>query len=89
MQPLKERLTSTINHLHIVFETHVIVAICRRYWDQIGQDVLSFLENRKENRSWYKGSRIAVSTNQSWDMIVALGFSETIIACKSKVFLWA
>lgn len=25
------------------------------------QDVLSFLESRKENRSWYKGSRIAVS----------------------------
>lgn len=24
------------------------------------QDILSFLENRKENRSWYKGSRIAV-----------------------------
>ena len=30
----------------------------------ISQDVLSFLENRKENRSWYKGSRIAVSV--SW-----------------------
>uniref|UniRef100_A0A7N2L8B6 DNA primase large subunit C-terminal domain-containing protein n=1 Tax=Quercus lobata TaxID=97700 RepID=A0A7N2L8B6_QUELO len=27
----------------------------------MGQDVLSFLENRKENKSWYKGSRIAVT----------------------------
>ncbi|XP_022734370.1 uncharacterized protein LOC111287412 isoform X3 [Durio zibethinus] len=61
MQPLKEQLTSTINHLHTVFETHVFTAICRWYWDRMGQDVLSFLENRKENRSWYKGSRIAVS----------------------------
>ncbi|XP_074304597.1 uncharacterized protein LOC141639345 [Silene latifolia] len=61
MQPLKEQLTSTINHLHSIFETHVFIAICRGFWDRIGQDVLSFLENRKENKSWYKGSRIAVS----------------------------
>ncbi|KAL5558530.1 hypothetical protein UlMin_034741 [Ulmus minor] len=61
MQPLREQLTSTINHFHTLFETQVFVAICRGYWDRMGQDVLSFLENRKENRSWYKGSRIAVS----------------------------
>ncbi|XP_044475499.1 uncharacterized protein LOC123203264 isoform X2 [Mangifera indica] len=61
MQPLKDQLTNTINHLHTVFETRVFVAICRGYWDWMGQDVLSFLENRKENRSWYKGSQIAVS----------------------------
>lgn len=61
MQPLKEQLATTMNHLHTLFETHVFIAICRGYWDRIGQDVLSFLENRKENKSWYKGSRIAVS----------------------------
>ncbi|TXG52695.1 hypothetical protein EZV62_021864 [Acer yangbiense] len=61
MQPLKDQLTNTLNHLHTIFETRVFVAICRGYWDRMGQDVLSFLENRKENRSWYKGSRIAVS----------------------------
>ncbi|CAN0873389.1 hypothetical protein LINGRAHAP2_LOCUS10360 [Linum grandiflorum] len=61
MQPLKEQLASTVNHLHSVFETHVFIAICRGYWDRMGQDVLSFMENRKENRSWYKGSRVAVS----------------------------
>ncbi|XP_015874207.3 uncharacterized protein LOC107411178 [Ziziphus jujuba] len=61
MQPLKDQLTSTVTHLHTIFETHVFIAICRGYWDRMGQDVLSFLENRKENRSWYKGSRIAVS----------------------------
>ncbi|KAJ7005451.1 hypothetical protein NC653_004922 [Populus alba x Populus x berolinensis] len=55
MQPLKDQLTNTITHLQSVFETHVFVAICRGYWDRMGQDVLSFLENRKENRSWYKG----------------------------------
>ncbi|KAA8538165.1 hypothetical protein F0562_027773 [Nyssa sinensis] len=61
MQPLKDQLTNTIGHLHTIFATHVFIAICRGYWDRMGQDVLNFLENRKENRSWYKGSRIAVS----------------------------
>ncbi|KAI3751766.1 hypothetical protein L2E82_22857 [Cichorium intybus] len=61
MQPLTEQLTNTVNHLHTIFETHVFIAICRGYWDRMGQDVLSFLENRKENRSLYKGSRVAVS----------------------------
>lgn len=61
MQPLKEQLADTISHLHSVFETHVFIAICRGYWDRMGQEILSFLENRKENRSWYKGSRVAVS----------------------------
>ncbi|XP_020235185.1 uncharacterized protein LOC109815018 [Cajanus cajan] len=61
MQPLKEQLADTISHIHSVFETHVFIAICRGYWDRMGQEILSFLENRKENRSWYKGSRVAVS----------------------------
>ncbi|CAN1340875.1 hypothetical protein LINPERPRIM_LOCUS39003 [Linum perenne] len=61
MHSLKEQLTNTVNHLHSVFETHVFIAICRGYWDRMGQDILSFMENRKENRSWYKGSRVAVS----------------------------
>ncbi|CAI9291706.1 unnamed protein product [Lactuca saligna] len=61
MQPLTEQLTNTMNHLYNIFETHVFIATCRGYWDRMGQDVLSFLENRKENRSWYKGSRVAVS----------------------------
>ncbi|KAK7301122.1 hypothetical protein RJT34_11983 [Clitoria ternatea] len=61
MQPLKEQLANTISQLHSVFEIHVFIAICRGYWDRMGQEILSFLENRKENRSWYKGSRVAVS----------------------------
>ncbi|KAI4389465.1 hypothetical protein MLD38_001690 [Melastoma candidum] len=61
LQPLKEQLATTMNHLHGLFETRVFVSLCRGYWDQMGQDMLSFLENRKENRSWYKGCRIAVS----------------------------
>lgn len=61
LQPLKEQLASTISHLHSIFESHVFIACCRGYWDKMGQDVLSFLESRKENRAWYKGSRIAVS----------------------------
>lgn len=61
MQPLKDQLVNSINHLHSIFETHVFIACCRGYWDKMGQDVLSFLESRKENRSWYKGSRVATS----------------------------
>jgi len=37
MQPLKEQLTNTISHVHTVFETHVFIAICRGYWDRLGQ----------------------------------------------------
>lgn len=37
MQPLKEQLTNTVNHLHTIFETHVFIAICRGYWDRMGQ----------------------------------------------------
>uniref|UniRef100_A0A1D1Z558 Calcium-dependent secretion activator n=1 Tax=Anthurium amnicola TaxID=1678845 RepID=A0A1D1Z558_9ARAE len=62
MQPLKDQLIMTINHLHTLMEAHVFIAICRGLWDRMGQDVLSFLENRKENRSWYKGSRVTVAT---------------------------
>ncbi|GAB2301627.1 hypothetical protein Dimus_035657 [Dionaea muscipula] len=60
-QFLKELLTSTINQLHTILETHVFIATCRGFWDRMGQDVLTFLESRKENRSWYKGCRLAVS----------------------------
>ena len=37
MQPLKDQLTNTISHLHMIFETHVFIAICRGYWDRMGQ----------------------------------------------------
>ncbi|KAF8411383.1 hypothetical protein HHK36_003932 [Tetracentron sinense] len=37
MQPLKDQVTKTIDHLHSIFETHVFIAICRGYWDQMGQ----------------------------------------------------
>jgi len=40
MQPLKDQLTNTITHLQSVFETHVFVAICRGYWDRMGQVIL-------------------------------------------------
>ncbi|KAH7293968.1 hypothetical protein KP509_28G050300 [Ceratopteris richardii] len=61
MQPLSSQLTDTINHLHDVFSVRVFVAICRGYWDRMGQDVLQFLETRKENRSWYKGPSYALT----------------------------
>ncbi|XVF59087.1 hypothetical protein PTKIN_Ptkin07bG0246700 [Pterospermum kingtungense] len=61
MQPLKDLLVQTIENLHSVFEPHVFITFCRHFWDRMGQDVLHFLENRRENMSWYKGLRIAIS----------------------------
>ncbi|OAY66910.1 hypothetical protein ACMD2_14233, partial [Ananas comosus] len=60
IQPLRDLLTETITHVHEIFEVHVFVALCRGFWDRMGQDVLSFLENRKENRAWYRGARVTV-----------------------------
>ncbi|XP_047315577.1 uncharacterized protein LOC124919388 [Impatiens glandulifera] len=61
MQPLKDVLINTINHLHNVFDNQLFVIICRGFWDRMGQDVLKLLEDRKENTSCYKGSRISLS----------------------------
>lgn len=61
MQPLKDLLVKTIDNLYSVFEPHVFIAICRGFWDRMGQDILRFLEDRKDNKSWYKGSRISAS----------------------------
>ncbi|BBM98900.1 hypothetical protein MPTK1_1g17040 [Marchantia polymorpha subsp. ruderalis] len=60
MQPLTFQLVETISHLHEVFSSRVFVAVCRGYWDRMARDVLHFLENRKENRAWYKGSSFAL-----------------------------
>ncbi|XP_020586710.1 uncharacterized protein LOC110028968 [Phalaenopsis equestris] len=61
MQPLKDQLNETIIHLHTILEVHIFVSLCRCFWDRMGQDVLNFLEDRKENRSWYKSARITVA----------------------------
>ncbi|XP_057834399.1 uncharacterized protein LOC131044935 isoform X2 [Cryptomeria japonica] len=60
MQLLNSQLIETICQLHYMFDSRIFVAICRGFWDRMGQDVLYFLENRKENRSWYKGSCFAL-----------------------------
>lgn len=61
MQSLKDLLIEAINHLHTILDIHVFVSLCRCFWDRMGQDVLNFLEDRKENRSWYKSARVTVS----------------------------
>lgn len=61
MQPLKELVASTIDQLHAIFDTSVFINICRGFWDRTGQDVLKLLVDRKENQSWYKASRVAVT----------------------------
>ncbi|KAK1263623.1 hypothetical protein QJS04_geneDACA011958 [Acorus gramineus] len=43
MQHLKNMLSKTIDHLHLVFESHVFVTICRGFWDRMGQVCLSVL----------------------------------------------
>ncbi|XP_010463075.1 PREDICTED: uncharacterized protein LOC104743712 isoform X2 [Camelina sativa] len=61
MTALKDLLDKTIDHLHGVFLPDVFVTICRGIWDRMGQDVLRLLEDRKDNVTWHKGPRIAVS----------------------------
>ncbi|CAN8264255.1 unnamed protein product [Cochlearia groenlandica] len=61
MMALKDVLDKTIDHLYSVFLPDVFVSICRGIWDRMGQDVLRLLEDRKDNVTWHKGPRIAVS----------------------------
>ncbi|XP_064983520.1 uncharacterized protein LOC135583407 isoform X8 [Musa acuminata AAA Group] len=60
MQTLCLQLTDSIHNLHHVLAIRIFVAICRGFWDRMGQIVLSFLESRKENRIWYRGSDYAL-----------------------------
>ncbi|KAF5202526.1 Pesticidal crystal cry8ba protein [Thalictrum thalictroides] len=60
MQILCSQLMDSISNIHEVFSSHIFVAICRGFWDRMGQIVLKFLENRKENRVWYNGSYYAL-----------------------------
>ena len=45
MQTLRDQLASTISHLHTLFESHVFIAICRGYWDRMGQVCFTNLWN--------------------------------------------
>ncbi|XP_072963151.1 uncharacterized protein [Typha angustifolia] len=60
MQVLCMQITDSVCNLHDVFSSRIFVAICRGFWNRMGQIVLSFLESRKENRIWYKGSGYAL-----------------------------
>ncbi|KNA08755.1 hypothetical protein SOVF_159690 [Spinacia oleracea] len=60
VQPLQDLVIKTIENLHSILENSVFLAVCRGFWDKMGQEVLNCLENNKENRSWYKGLRIAL-----------------------------
>lgn len=60
MQPLQDLVSKIIEHLHSILENCVFLTVCRGFWDKMGQEVLNCLENNNENRSWYKGLRIAL-----------------------------
>ena len=64
MQPLTEQLTSTVSHLHTIFETHVFIAICQGYWDRMGQASFDWYPNLL---NWE--SRILLSNSQIWHVI--------------------
>ncbi|XP_027078388.1 uncharacterized protein LOC113778164 [Coffea eugenioides] len=61
MQPLKDLLEKMIDQLYNLLDPQVFIIVSRGIWDRMAQDVLRFLAERKENRSWYKASRVAVS----------------------------
>lgn len=60
MQMLNSQLIEFISNLHEVFTSQIFIATCRGFWDRMGQIVLKFLEGRKENRVWYRGSYYAL-----------------------------
>ncbi|KAF5482667.1 hypothetical protein F2P56_003217 [Juglans regia] len=60
MQLLSSQLMGSISNLHEVFTSWIFIATCRGLWDRMGQIVLRFLEERKENRFWYNGSYYAL-----------------------------
>ncbi|RLM79393.1 uncharacterized protein C2845_PM12G05810 [Panicum miliaceum] len=60
MQAVRLQLSDSIQNLHEVFSSRIFVAICRGVWDRLGQIVLRFLESRKENRIWFRGSDYAL-----------------------------
>ncbi|CAO2037558.1 unnamed protein product [Urochloa humidicola] len=60
MQAVRLQISDSIHNLHEVFSSRIFVAICRGFWDRLGQIVLRFLESRKENRIWYRGSDYAL-----------------------------
>jgi hypothetical protein len=37
MQPLRNMIIRTIDHLHTIVEPNVFIAICRGFWDLMGQ----------------------------------------------------
>jgi hypothetical protein len=51
MQPLRDMLIWTMDHLHTIVEPHVLIAICRGFWDRMGQ-VKLILEHIFSNFSW-------------------------------------
>ncbi|KAF9589946.1 hypothetical protein IFM89_029562 [Coptis chinensis] len=60
MKVLSLQLMDSISNVHGAFSSRIFIAICRGFWDRLGQMVLKFLENRKENRVWYNGSYYAL-----------------------------
>ncbi|KAL2924527.1 4-alpha-glucanotransferase [Bienertia sinuspersici] len=50
MLMLNSQLNDSGSNLHDVFMTQIFVALCRGFWDRLGQRVLRFLEGQKENR---------------------------------------
>eukprot|EP00897_Mesotaenium_endlicherianum_P005930 jgi/Mesen1/5365/ME000268S04563 len=61
MQPLVGLLSDAVTQLDSVLSVRVFVAVCRGLWDRQARDVLLFLENRKENMSWYKSSSAGIA----------------------------
>ncbi|CAO2828235.1 unnamed protein product [Amaranthus hypochondriacus] len=60
MEPLKDLMMKTMDHLHSILENSVFIAVCQGFWDKMGQEVLNCLQNNNEKRPWYKGLRIAL-----------------------------
>lgn len=46
-RPLRDMLIRTMDHLQIIPEPYVLIAICRGLWDWMEQEILCCFENRR------------------------------------------
>lgn len=59
--PLGENLSQMLCQLDTVLAPRVFVGVARGLWDRLGRQVLDFLDDRKENVGWFKGSSAGIA----------------------------
>ncbi|GKA49164.1 hypothetical protein Tco_0742122, partial [Tanacetum coccineum] len=59
-QNMKSLCPNIRNEIFTDIDIHNRHILPREYWDEMGQNVLRFLEDWKDNRAWYRSSTVAI-----------------------------